>query len=115
MSTCSKSPPGLRNMRRTRTCSMAAMPDDSSTNAYVGKYQDLVRSRPLRATAENPGDANGEVSNVFSIAKTAPRPLGQGRRWFSGLRAGSRSSNRLYVPVQSFLPRSKRDEQKDGK
>src|SRR5262249_53839445 len=40
--------------------------------------------RSLRATAESPGDANGTVPNLFSITKTAPRPHGQGGRWFPG-------------------------------
>jgi len=68
---------------------MAAMPDDPSTIAYVGKYQDLVRRRPLRPTAENPGDGDPESPKQHSTVTTRPRPLGQARRWFPRERASS--------------------------
>jgi hypothetical protein len=89
MSACSKSPPDLGKATRTRICSMAARPDDSITHAYVGKYQDRVRSCPLRPTAENPGDGNPKSPKQHSTAKTRPRPLGQARRWFPRERASS--------------------------
>ena len=82
---------------------MAVMPDDSNTHAYVGKTsRPRAETRSLRPTAKS-RNADGKVSNVFSIATTAPRPLGQGGRWFSRQRAGSRSGNRLYVLVRTRI------------
>ena len=38
-----KSPRDLGKVTTTRICSMAVMPDDPNTHAYVGKHQDRVR------------------------------------------------------------------------